>query len=69
MKALILLILFTTNLICKDSTNVYLCDSKGAKRYHRSSSCRGLNNCQSKILKTTLQVAKNKGRTLCGWEK
>lgn len=69
MKALILLILFTTDLICTDSTSVYICDSSGAKRYHMSSRCRGLNNCQSKILKTTLQGAKNKGRTLCGWEK
>jgi hypothetical protein len=69
MKALILLILFTANLICKDNTSVYICDSTGAKKYHISSRCRGLNNCQSKILKTTLQVAKNKKRTLCGWEK
>lgn len=69
MKALILLILFTTNIIGKDSTTVYICDSTKAKKYHKSSHCRGLNNCQSKILKITLQVAKIKGRTLCGWEK
>lgn len=69
MNALLFLALFTINLVSNGDKNVYICNSKGAKKYHLTSTCRGLSNCQSKIIKTTLQVAKSKKRTLCGWEK
>lgn len=47
---------------------VYICSSKTAKRYHYNENCRGLSNCGSKIVKTTIDKAKDSGKTLCGWE-
>ncbi len=49
-------------------TSVYLCDSTGGKKYHYSKTCRGLSNCQHEIIKVTLEEAKKRGKTLCGWE-
>lgn len=49
-------------------TTVYLCNGKSSKKYHLKEDCRGLNNCSTKIEKTTLKAAKEKGRTLCGFE-
>lgn len=60
--------LFFSSFICTDSKTVYICDSSTATKYHYTTNCRGLSNCQHKILKTTLETAKSKGRTLCGWE-
>lgn len=69
MKTLLLSVfLFLTNVTCKEAPTVYICDSSGAKRYHLSSTCKGLSNCQHKILKVSLDAAKRKGRTLCGFE-
>lgn len=44
---------------------VYICTGSGAKRYHSSSSCRGLNNCTHDIIKVSLSTAKDKGKTPC----
>lgn len=49
-------------------TSVYLCDSSGGKKYHYTKSCRGLSNCQHEIIKVSLEEAKRRGKTLCGWE-
>ena len=49
-------------------SDVYLCDSSGGKKYHYSKNCRGLSNCQHKIIKMSLQKAKSLGKDLCGWE-
>jgi hypothetical protein len=49
-------------------SNVYICNGKYSKKYHYKKDCRGLSNCKSSITNVTLDVAKNKGRTLCGWE-
>ena len=69
MKKLILLsltLLFTSfNTIESD---VYICGSKGAKKYHLSKTCRGLSNCKHKIKQVTLKEAQGFGLTLCGWE-
>lgn len=65
---LLIAFLFFNNVTCRDSPAVYICDSSGAKRYHLNQTCRGLSNCQHKLLKTTLEAAKRKGRTLCKWE-
>ncbi|TDQ09467.1 hypothetical protein ATK78_1621 [Pedobacter metabolipauper] len=51
-----------------NSTKVYICNSSNAKRYHYNSKCRGLSNCQHKIIQTTLDKAKRSKKTLCGWE-
>lgn len=47
---------------------VYICDSKTAKKYHYKKDCRGLNRCTSPIEKITLSEAKKLKITLCGWE-
>lgn len=70
---ILLTILFCLSLHSFDSsfhqeTLVYICKGKGSKKYHFSSSCRGLSRCSTKIFKVTLQKARAMGRTLCGWE-
>ncbi|WP_316738088.1 hypothetical protein [Pedobacter aquatilis] len=70
MKTLSLSILILMNIACKETTSeVYICNSGKASKYHLKSNCRGLSNCQYKIVKTTLDKAKKEEKTLCGWEK
>lgn len=47
---------------------VYICSGKYSKKYHLIEDCKGLNNCSTKVEKVTLEEAKQKGRTLCGFE-
>ncbi len=68
MKTLSLLFLFLINTTCTDPKTVYICGSGKTHKYHLTDKCRGLNNCQYKILQTTLDKAKKEGKTLCGWE-
>lgn len=69
MKTLItLLFLFTINFQSNDVADVYVCDSKGAKKYHLSKDCRGLSNCKHDIVKKSKTDVQNLGLTLCGWE-
>lgn len=70
MKTILLLSFLFLNHIAdtKPTATVYLCASKTGKKYHYSPNCRGLRNCQYKIMKTTLAIAKSKGKTLCRWE-
>lgn len=62
------LLLLTITLSFTLSSEVYICDSTGAKKYHYSSTCRGLNACKHQIVKITKGQAESRGRTLCGWE-
>jgi len=75
---LVLLFIFTTsaNVIsaCSNNSNgteqtqtyVYICNSSGAKVYHSSPNCRGLNRCSHGVIKVTLDEAVNKyGRRPC----
>jgi hypothetical protein len=49
--------------------SVYICNSTSATKYHLTPDCRGLNACESKIIKVTKEEAFNQGKkTLCGWE-
>ena len=48
--------------------NVYICNSSGAKKYHYKKNCRGLSNCKKEVKEISLEAAKDRGRTLCGWE-
>ena len=64
MKLLVLL-LFATS--CT-TTTVYVCDSPHATRYHLNEHCRGLSNCDFRIVKIPLDSAKARGLTLCKWE-
>ena len=71
MKTLLLSFVASMLMAASSSTTsdtVYLCNGKSSKKYHLKEDCRGLNNCSTKIEKTTLKVAKEKGRTLCGFE-
>lgn len=49
-------------------TTAYVCNGPSSKKYHLKEDCRGLNRCSTKIEKTTVKDAKEKGRTLCGFE-
>lgn len=49
-------------------TNVYICGSKGAKKYHLKENCRGLSACSHGVVKTSIKQAQNLGLTICGWE-
>jgi len=48
--------------------DVYLCNTKGGKKYHFDKDCQGLSNCKGEIIKVTLKEAKEKGKTICGYE-
>jgi hypothetical protein len=68
MKLLSILFLFTLTANSFIATNVYICGSAGAKKYHYSESCRGLNACKDQTAKVSLKQAQDNGLTLCGWE-
>jgi hypothetical protein len=65
--ALLLIFITLTSYDNKES-DVYICKSKGAKKYHLKEFCRGLNACKKEVVKITLKEAKAKGLDLCGWE-
>ncbi|MBB6499096.1 5-bromo-4-chloroindolyl phosphate hydrolysis protein [Pedobacter cryoconitis] len=69
MKCSLLIILFLINVNCSTRGMVYVCNSDTAKKYHYKSNCRGLGNCQYKIIQVSLDKAEKDGKTLCGWEK
>lgn len=74
MKTLLLFIFLFADVKCENSpvesssTTVYVCGSGKAKKYHYDAKCRGLGNCQYKIVKIALEKATAEGKTLCGWE-
>ncbi|MFP9100588.1 hypothetical protein ACLI09_16180 [Flavobacterium sp. RHBU_24] len=69
MKKYLLLGLVTFTLTSYTANDeVYICDSKGAKRYHLDKACTGLSQCKAEIKKVTLEDAKSSGKTLCGYE-
>ncbi len=69
MKKLVFILIFSVlNSFVNPVDYVYICDSKGAKKYHLIQTCRGLNACKHEIIKVTLKEAKAKGLDLCGWE-
>ncbi len=45
--------------------SVYICNSEGAKRYHKYEDCRGLSNCSHVIDYVSKSEAEGKGRTPC----
>ncbi len=47
---------------------VYICVSKGAKKYHYDQSCRGLKRCTHTVETTTKKKAEAIGLTVCGYE-
>ncbi|AMP99155.1 hypothetical protein AY601_2260 [Pedobacter cryoconitis] len=70
MKIILLLsFLFFNTIILEKPKTVYICGNSNTKKYHYKSNCRGLSNCNYRIIKTTLAKMKGKNRTLCKWEK
>ncbi len=67
-KAFLLLIFMTFTSFVDVADDVYICNSKGAKKYHLKEFCRGLSACKHEVVKVTLKEAKEKGLELCGWE-
>lgn len=68
-----LLISFVASLLLSTSApsatdTAYVCNGGSSKKYHLVENCRGLNNCSTKIEKTTVKDAVKRGRTLCGFE-
>lgn len=50
--AIFLLFGLTSFSISKD--DVYICNSKGATKYHYTETCRGLNACKHEVVKKNL---------------
>jgi 5-bromo-4-chloroindolyl phosphate hydrolysis protein len=69
MKIILFITLFFAGARCADTTSVYICDSRTAKRYHLRSDCKGLSHCSHRVVKISLEEAKKRGKTLCGLEK
>lgn len=68
-KAAILFCLyFAITSFCNKDKTVYICGSQGAKRYHYSENCRGLDACKHQVFKVSKSKAQTYGLTLCGWE-
>jgi len=71
MKSLFIALLFLSSPICQDGkppTTAYLCNNGKTTKYHLKENCRGLSNCQYKVVKTTLEKVKKDKKTLCKWE-
>lgn len=67
MKVIVSIFLLVNIFRCTP-TMVYLCNSSGGKKYHFQAKCKGLGNCQYKLIKVTLEEAKKRGKTLCKFE-
>ncbi|PKH69146.1 hypothetical protein CXF59_01130 [Flavobacterium sp. ALD4] len=50
------------------ASDIYICVSNTASKYHYSQNCRGLIRCTHTISKVSLTNAKSRGYSLCGWE-
>ena len=46
-------------------SNVFICKGPSSKVYHKSSNCKGLSNCSTKIYQVTLEEAKKLNRREC----
>ncbi|HVI46207.1 MAG TPA: hypothetical protein VM802_15130 [Chitinophaga sp.] len=68
MKTFLLVLCLFNTVNCIDATTVYICDNKNVRKYHYRADCRGLSNCQYKIISTTLEKAIRSKKTLCHWE-
>lgn len=66
-------LLFTISLLALSSStlqsNVYICVSPTAKKYHYSKTCRGLQKCTHTIKSVTLSEATKAGYESCLIEK
>ncbi|WP_309640748.1 hypothetical protein [Flavobacterium sp.] len=67
-KILVLVIFFIITSFNTVDDTVYICGPQGAKKYHYSETCRGLNACNHEVVKVSKSKAQSFGLTLCGWE-
>lgn len=67
MKKTVLIFLTIITLVITNAfaQTVTVCGGKYAKKYHNSSTCKGLNNCKGGVSLVTLNEAINMGRTVC----
>lgn len=63
-----LIVTFAVTAFIPAGENVYICISKTAGKYHFNRQCRGLKQCTHTIEEVTLQDAKKRGYTFCGFE-
>lgn len=70
MKTLLLSLLagFLLSTSNPPANDVYICNGPKSTKYHLKDNCRGLKNCSTEVQKVSLDAAKKKGRTLCGFE-
>lgn len=61
-------LLFSSSIFMDLDTTVYICKGPNSKRYHLSKDCRGLKRCSTRIAEVSLDEAKSKKRSLCGYE-
>lgn len=67
-KLLLVLVVFSFLSFKNSEKNVFICDSGGAKRYHYTETCRGLQACKHTLIKSTESKALASGLTLYKWE-
>lgn len=67
-KAFIIIGFIIVTAFGTSDSEVYICDPKGAKKYHCSNYCRGLSSCKYQIKKVPKSKAVSFVLTLCGWE-
>lgn len=67
-KAIAISLFFILTSFNTNKQDVYVCNSKGATKYHYSETCRGLNACKHEVVKKSIKDARVMGLTLCGWE-
>lgn len=67
-KKYILLGLFVSCASVKES-QVYICKSQIAAKYHYSETCDGLNNCKHEVSHVKIENAQKLGYKLCDFEK
>lgn len=68
MKKFVLLVIIPFLIHPQSGSEVYICYSKNATKYHKKEFCRGLGACKKEVKKVTLKEAKEMGLTLCRWE-
>jgi hypothetical protein len=59
---------YAENTVMGGPTDVYICKSPGASRYHYNENCSGLKRCKHTIEKTTIKKAEATGLTMCKLE-
>jgi len=65
MKLIITLFIFLASFSFNKTEAVYICNSPGAKVYHSTKDCNGLQKCKHEIKAISIADAQNMGRRAC----